>query len=95
MLLLHGLEQRRLGTRARAIDLVGHQQLTENRSRDEPEAALAARAFFQHFAAKDVRGHQIRGELDTPGIQAKHDAHGFDQLGLGKAGHADQHPVTA
>ena len=37
MVLLHGLQQRRLGARACPVDLVGHQQLGEDRTFDEPE----------------------------------------------------------
>ena len=29
------------------------------------------------------------------GVEAEHDAHGLDQLGLGEAGHADQQRVAA
>ena len=92
VLLLHRLQQRRLGARAGAVDLVGHQQLGEDRARDEAEAALAAGAFLQHFGAEDVGGHQVGRELDAAGVEPEHGAHGLDQLGLGEAGHADQQP---
>ena len=36
---LHRLQQRRLGARAGAVDLVGHQELGEDRAADEAEAA--------------------------------------------------------
>ena len=95
VLLLHRLQQRRLGARRGAVDFVGHQQLREHRARDEAEAALAARAFFQHFGAENVGRHQVGRELDAAGIKAERDAHGLDQLGLGEAGHADQQRVAA
>ena len=43
VMLLHGLQQRRLGLGAGAVDLVGHQQLGEDRPLDEAEAAPAGR----------------------------------------------------
>src|SRR5262245_15758129 len=94
-MLLHRLQQRGLGARARAVDFVGHQQLAEDRAGDEAEAALAAGALVQHLAAEDVGRHEIRGELDAAGIEPEHDAHALDQLGLGEAGKADQQRVAA
>ena len=43
VVLLHGLQQRRLGLRAGAVDLVGHQQLGEDRALDEAEVAPSRR----------------------------------------------------
>ena len=57
--------------------------------------ALAALAFLQHLAAEDVGGHQVGGELDAAGVEAEHGAERLDQLGLGEAGNADQHAVSA
>ena len=95
VLLLHRLQQRRLRARCGAVDLVGHQQLREHRAGQEAEAALAARALFQHFGAENVGRHQIRRELDAPRIEAEHGAHGLDQLGLGEAGNAEQEAMAA
>src|SRR5207244_1158616 len=67
----------------------------EDRTGDEAEAALAARALVQHFAAEDVGRHQVRRELDAAGVEPEHDAHGLDQLGLGEAGETDQQRVAA
>ena len=52
-------------------------------------------AFLQHLGAEDVGRHQVGRELDAAGVEAEHDAHGLDQLGLGEAGHADQQRVAA
>ena len=95
MLFLHGLQQRRLGARRGAVDLVGHQQLREHRSGDEAEAALAAGDFLQHLGAENVGRHQVGRELHALGIETERDAHGLDQLGLGQAGHADQQRMAA
>ena len=95
MLFLHRLQQRRLGARTGAVDLVGHQQLREHRAGDEAEAALAARGFLQHLGAENVGRHQVGRELHALGVQAERDAHGLHQLGLGEAGHADQQSMAA
>ena len=95
VVLLHRLQQRRLGARAGAVDLVGHQQLREDRAGDEAEAALAARRFLQHLGAENVGGHQVGRELDAPRVEAERGAQGLDQLGLGEARHADQQRVAA
>ena len=95
VLLLHRLQQRRLGARAGAVDLVGHQELGEDRTGDEAEAALAGLAFLQHLGAENVRRHQVGRELDAPRVEAEHDAHGLDELGLGETGHAKKQRVAA
>ena len=95
VLLLHRLQQRRLRARTGAVDFVGHKELREHRTGQEAEAALAGLAFFQHFGAENVRRHQVGRELDAPCVKAKDDPQGFDQLGLGEAGHAKQQRVAA
>ena len=95
VLLLHALQQRRLGARAGAVDFVGHQQLGEHRALDEAEGAAAGVGLFQHFRAQDVGGHQVGRELDALGFHAQHDAQSLDQQGLGEARHADQQHVAA
>ncbi len=95
VLFLHGLQQRRLGARAGAVDFVGHQELREYRPGDEAERALAGIALVQHLGAQNIRRHQVRRELDALGVQPERNAQGFDQLGLGEAGHADQKRVAA
>ena len=94
-MLLHRLQQRRLRARAGAVDLVGHQQLGEDRAGDEAEAALAALALFQHLGAEDVGRHQVGRELDAPRVEPEHDAQRLDQLGLGETGHADEQRMAA
>ncbi len=87
---LHRLQQRRLGARAGAVDLISHQQLSEDRTGQEAKAAAATGTFVEHLAADDVRRHQIGRELDALGVESEHDAHGLDQLGLGEARQSDQ-----
>ena len=60
--LLHRLEQRGLGLRRRAVDLVGEQQVREDRARPELEVAVA---LVPDRRAGDVRGQQVGRELDA------------------------------
>ncbi|KIU01348.1 hypothetical protein QU38_02100, partial [Staphylococcus aureus] len=93
--LLHRLQQRRLGARAGTVDLVGHQELREHRTGDKAERAPATGALVQHLGAEDIGRHQVGGELDALGIEPERDAERLDQLGLGKAGDADQQRMSA
>ena len=95
VIFLHRLKQRRLGARAGAVDLVGHQKLSEDRARDEAEGALAEFVLFHHLGAEYVRRHQVRRKLNAAGIEAEHNAERLDQLGLGETRHADQQGVAA
>ena len=63
MVLLHRLEQRRLRLRRRAVDLVGKDDLREDRPLHEPQAAVPA-VFVEDLGPGDVGGHQIGGELN-------------------------------
>ncbi len=83
MMLLHRLEQRRLGARAGSVDLVGHQQLSEDRTLDETEATLAIVTFLHHLGAENVGWHQIGRELHPQGVKANDDSQRLDELGLG------------
>ena len=58
--LLHRLEQRRLGLRRRAVDLVGEQEVGEHRSLAERQLAAIA---VDHHRAGDVARHQVGREL--------------------------------
>ena len=95
VMLLHRLQQRRLGLGAGAIDLVSHQQLGKHRPFHEPEAATAAGCFIQHLGANDVRRHQVRCELDALAVSAEDRAQRLNELGLAQARHADQERMTS
>ena len=90
VMLLHGLQQGRLGAGAGAVDFVGHHQLAEHRARHEAELAAAGLGLVQHFGAEDVGGHQVGRELHALFIEAQHAAQGRGELGLGEARGADQ-----
>ena len=49
--LLHGLQKRRLGPRARPVDLVGHQELAEHGTGDEAERAAPVLVLLQDLGA--------------------------------------------
>jgi hypothetical protein len=60
--LVHCLQQRGLGLRRRAIDLVGEQQLSEDRPFGEEKGVGLE---IEQVGSKHVAGHQIGGELDA------------------------------
>ena len=95
VIFLHRLKQRRLGARRGAVDLVGHQQLGEDRALDEPEGAFAVLGLFEHFGAENIRRHQVRRKLDTASRDTENGAERVDQLGLGESGNADEKRMAA
>jgi len=57
---IHGFEERALGLRRRAVDLVGKKDLGEDRTWSELERPLR---LIEHVAAEDIRRHQVGGAL--------------------------------
>ena len=94
LLFLHRLQQGRLGARARAVDFVGHQQLTEHRPFDKPEVAGAIGGGVQHLGADNVRRHQIRGELNAVAVQAHHRCDGGHKAGFAKPRQPHEQPMA-
>ena len=88
--LLHRLQEGRLRAWARAIDLVGHQQLGEDRAGDEAEALAAGAGVVEHLGAQNVGRHQVGRELHPFLGKTQDDAQGLGKAGLGQARHADQ-----
>ena len=66
--LLHPLEERGLRLRWGAVDLVGEEQVREDRARPELEVAVA---LVPDGRARDVRRHQVRRELDARELHAE------------------------
>jgi hypothetical protein len=96
LVLLHGLEQRRLGLGWRPVDLVGQHYVGEDGAVHEPEGPLAAaQILFDDLRAGDVAGHQVGGELDAVEAQIQRRGHGRDHEGLGQARYPDQEGVPA
>src|SRR5690606_15958837 len=83
--LLHGLEQRGLRLRGRAVDLVGQQHVREDRPRLELERRPA---FDEHRRARHVGRHEVRRELDAREGQVCRLGERLDEARLAKAGNA-------
>ena len=78
---LHGLEQRRLGLRRSAVDLVGEQEVREDRAGPELEVRLA---LVPDRGARDVRRKQVGRELDAGEVEAGGPGEGSCRHGLGE-----------
>ena len=93
LVLLHRLEQARLGLRRRPVDLVGEDEVGEDRPGLEAEDALAA-LLDEDVRAGDVGRHQVRRELDP--VEGAVDDVGDrpDEHRLAEAGHALEQDVA-
>ena len=90
--LLHGLEQRGLGLRRRAVDLVGEQQVAEDRPARQRELAGLE---VVDVRADDVARHQVRRELDAPEGDAERPREAARGHRLGRARRAFQQDMPA
>ena len=93
LLLCHGLEERRLRLRHRAVDLVHEEDIREHRTRPELEVAVA---LVEDGEPRDVRRLEIRRALDPlerGPLDAACNRSGED--GLGRAGHVFQEDMAA
>ncbi len=80
----------------RAVDLVGEDQVGEDRPGDEPQLAGAGVAVLvEDLGAGDVRGHQVGRELDAVEVQRERLRQAVDHQGLGQAGHPFEDAVAA
>ena len=96
LIFLHRLEQRGLRLGRRAVDLVGQDDVREDRAADEADLPLARRrVFLDHFRAEDVGRHQVRRELDARELEVEHLRDGVDQQRLRESRHADDQTVAA
>ncbi|MNP12525.1 hypothetical protein D3C76_1047600 [compost metagenome] len=91
--LLHGFEQRRLDLGRRTVDLVGEDHIAEQRTGLELDAVLPIH-LLQDFPAGDVRGQQVRGELDATHARVEVPGQGLDGTGLGQARQAFEKEVA-
>ncbi len=87
VVLLHGFEQRGLRFRRRPVDFVGEDDLCEDRPFHEPQRSVSA-LLVQYLGSRDIRGHQIRRELNALERQIQYLGDGLDEERLGEAGHA-------
>ena len=92
---LHGLQQSRLGLGRSAIDFVGQNQMSENRAPLKLELAPAAGDFHHDVCPKNVRGHQVRGELNATERQVEDFTESANQQGLAEARDPFQQYVSA
>ena len=92
--LLHRFEHRRLGLGGRSVDLIGEDDVGEDRPASEFEPALAARRLLQDVRARDVHRHQVRRELDAMKVQAQTLGELGDEQRLGEPRHAHQQSVS-
>ena len=95
VMFLHRLQKGGLGAGARPVDLVGHQELGEDRAADEAEHPLAVEPLLHHLGAENVGRHQVGRELHPQRVEPDDNPERLDELRLGEAGDADQEPVTA
>ncbi len=91
--LLHHLEQRRLGLRARPVDLVGEHDVREDRAGVEGELAGL---LVVHRDAGDVARQEVGGELDACARALHRLRDRAGERGLARAGHVfEQHVALA
>gem|GEM_PF-3124729 len=93
-MLLHGFEERGLGFRGCAVDFVREDQVGEDGTADEGEAAAFGR-FGEDFGAGDIGRHQVGRELDALEVKVEDLREGFDEEGLGEAGGAGEEAMAA
>ena len=89
--LLHHLEERRLHLRGRAVDLVGEQEVAEDRPELGVERALLLAVDPR---ADEVRGHEVGRELDARERPAEHAGRRLDRQRLREPGNALDEEVT-
>ncbi|MNH90575.1 hypothetical protein D3C73_431170 [compost metagenome] len=85
----HGFEQRSLDLGRGSVDFVGQDQVAEQRPWLKTDLVFAF-DLMQHFGAGDVRGQQIRGELDAAHLCVQVFGQRLDRAGLGQARQAFQ-----
>ena len=87
-MLLHDLEQRRLHLGRRPVDLVGEEEVAEDRAELRIESVAGA----VDAGADEIGGDEVGRELDAAEGAAEHVGERLDRERLGQAGHAlDEH----
>ncbi len=93
--LLHRLQQGRLGLGRGAVDLVGQDDLREDRAGLELEDPAAVGQLHDDVGADDVGGHQVGRELDAVEVQVDRVGERPHQQRLAQARHAFQQRMAA
>ena len=89
--LLHRLEQGRLRLGGRAVDLVGEQEVGEDRPGPEGEVTVPG---VEDERAGEVAGHEVGGELHPLGPEVERRGEAAHEERLGDAGHALEEDVA-
>jgi hypothetical protein len=95
LMFLHRLQQGGLRLGGRAVDLVGQNDVAENRSLDELHAAMAVGRLFEDFGAGDVGWHQVGRELDTLKLKVENLGDGAHQERFRQARRAGDQAMAA
>ncbi len=94
-LLLHRLQQRCLRLGRGAVDLVCQQNIGEDRALGEDELSFAGfRIILKELCTRNVRRHQVGGELNAVKRKRKGFRDRADQQGLGKPRNSFQQTMT-
>src|SRR5207247_7830964 len=89
-------QQRRLRRRRGAVDLVGEDDVGEERALQELKLALSRRAvLLDDLGARDVGRHQVGGELDAAEVEREALGQRRDHERLRQTGDAFEDAVTA
>ena len=72
LMLLHCLEECRLGFGRGAVDLISEDEMGENRAALKLELASATCDFHDDIRAENIRWHQVRRELNAAERQLQH-----------------------
>ena len=92
----HPLQQRSLGLRGCAVDLICQQQVRKDGPLPENKIPHAAAGLLlKDQRPCDVGGHQVRGKLDPAEVQGERLRDRIDKQGLGETGHSLQDRMPA
>ncbi len=92
----HGLEQGRLCPGGCTVDLVSQHEIGEDWTRSEYHFRRIALSLpAKQFVAGDIRGHQVRSELDPSEFPAERRRECLDHQGLRQTRDADHEGVCA
>ena len=93
VIFLHRLEQGRLSFWRRAVDLIGEDDLREDRAFQKAQRSVT-RFLVEHFGAGDVGRHQVRCELNALEREVEDLRERFDQQRLRETRNADDEAMT-
>ncbi len=95
LLLLHRLEEGGLGLRGRSVDLVGEDEVAEDRPLPEAEREGPAVLLLEDLGPGHVRGHQVGGALDPGEAEPEASRQPLDEARLPETGKPLEEDVLA